>query len=74
MNKELAEAQVATLAEWADLWQRDGMMSAAEGARDVSFFLRRAAKQICLAMDLPVDESQAMLPEPAASTDELRAG
>jgi hypothetical protein len=42
MNKEIAKAHAATLGEWADNYDRDG----GEGATEVSFLLRRAARMI----------------------------
>lgn len=42
MQKEVARAHASTLAEWADGYDRSG----GEGASEVSFLLRRAARMI----------------------------
>jgi hypothetical protein len=40
MNRQVSRAHAGTLAEWGDLYERDG----AEGSTEVAFLLRRAAR------------------------------
>ena len=61
MRQEIAKAQALTLAEWSDLWQRDGC----PGARELSFLLGRASRlAVAIATDTPIE------PEPALAVPE----
>lgn len=52
MRREIAQAQASTLAEWSDIWQRDGC----EGSKELSFLLGRASRlAVGIATDTPVE-------------------
>lgn len=43
MHRDNATAQVATLREWADQWDREALGGSAEGYAEVAFLMRKAA-------------------------------
>lgn len=74
MNRDVSMAQLATLRDWADQWEREARVTDAGGEREVAYLLRRAARKICLAAGLPIEPAEAAIPEIETALAELRAG
>ena len=74
IHRAVASQQAKTLGEWAEIWERAARMDRVEGAEEVAMLLRKAARQIKVALgDEPPDQA----PEPTALqpvADELRDG
>lgn len=69
-QRDAARAQVETLLDWARLWERDEQ----EGAAEVTFLLRRAARQIGMTMDLGIPVEVADKAPVTDVTEEARLG
>ena len=63
MQPDVARAHVATLNEWADIWEYDGDL-------EVMFQLRRAARAIGRTLgDVPFEEPEVVHPLPEDVTE-----
>ncbi len=70
IQRDVAQAQVGTLLDWVRQWEREEQ----DGAAEVAFLLRRAARQIALATDLDIHVEVAEQPPAAGVTEDARAG
>lgn len=60
MQPDVAKAQAATLAQWAEEWDRDAV--AGDGAGEVAFALRKAAAAIAVSIGEDVEPDAPALP------------
>lgn len=74
LHRAVALQQAKTLVEWAEVWERAARLDRVEGAEDAAMLLKRAARQIRVALG---DAQPEAAPEPEkreAIVDELREG
>ena len=67
---DAARAQAETLLDWARQWERDDV----SGATEITFLLRRTARQIAAAINLDVQVDVADSAEPIGAVEDVRLG